>query len=74
MTQISYTLNREPDEISILVDYTYTPGWPGTRMDPPDEPEIDIINTRMLDGTKVELTDDEAERLWNHIAEEHWDD
>jgi hypothetical protein len=44
-----------------IVDYTYTPGHPGMRLDPPDSPEVDVHSAVWVTPPECELG---SEELW----------
>jgi len=48
-------------ELSCRIDFT--PGWCGSRIDPPEPPEVNIYDVKSPDGLPFEITDDECEAI-----------
>jgi hypothetical protein len=73
MPSINTTIERDDAEIAVEVEYTYWSGSPGSREEPPDDPEIEIQSAIDTNGTRHELSAEEEERIeqfiWDDVAE-----
>jgi hypothetical protein len=69
------TLTREDKDVTVSVEYEYTPGCRGTRdslggvagagpaLEPDEGPEVEILSAEMDDGNALELTEYEISSL-----------
>lgn len=68
-------LNRDGGEVEVEV--TVTGGYPGTYMEPPEPPEVDVVEVVYYpaDGEEaqegVELSDSEMEEVTEQAIEQH---
>jgi len=72
----STTLQRDDQEISIEVEYSYSKAYPGSRdrygcPEEPDEPaDVEIIRAIDDDGKEIELSDSEISTLSEEAMED----
>jgi hypothetical protein len=56
------------------VEYDYYPGYPGSREDPPEPPELEIVNVYVNGENALDLywslTDDAVQGLYERVCEE----
>lgn len=61
------------DDISFNVYFDFIPGRPATYFDPPEYPEVDILEMEFMDGKKVNienLPDEIYENMASFIVDE----
>ena len=65
----------EENEVELLLDieFSYSPGYAGSRMEPPEPAEVEII-TAKANGVVIELTDEEYEYLTDKLYEDWQED
>jgi len=56
------------EELSVTVHYTIEPGYPGTRLDPPEPARVEIEKIVGADGKVVETTAKEDEAIIEDLA------
>lgn len=74
---LSYTLTRGEDEIELTIEYSVAAYYPAQTYGPPEDcspaegGEVEEMEALDADGSPFELTQEEQEKIEQHIYETH---